>query len=125
MKELLNKNNVIITQAGDYITRELERILTNTARKVKALIIVVADYDGEVKEIFVARKYAGNLTESILYSIKAGADVYIYSTAEYLNYAADIAFKLYKLDDEVMVSLNGKIVDDEAGKEFGKLCCGM
>lgn len=124
MKELLNKNNVIITQAGDYITRELERILTNTARKIKALIIVVADYDGEVKEIFVARKYAGNLTESIFYSIKAGVDVYIYSPAEYLNYAADIAFKLYKLDGEVMVSINGSIVDDEA-ERIGKLCCGL
>ncbi len=125
MKELLNAENVIIARTGDIITTNLEHKLTNAARKARGLIVVIADYNGEIKEIFVARKYAGNLTESAISAIKDGADVYIYSSAEFLNYANDVAFRLYKLDGEVLVSINGKIVDDEAGKEFGKLCCGL
>lgn len=124
MKFVVSKKLNLKIAAGEFLTPATEVKLKRAAREYQTVIAVVAYYIGEVKEVFVVCQHMDNVLETLLRATDGNSDVYFYTGAENWQYCRKLAFQMYKADNLMTVSINGKVVEDEE-RRAQEICFGL
>lgn len=113
MKSVQSKKANLILNAGDFLSPVIESKLKRAAYSHKVTLIVIATDSGMVKEILKLEPY-GIEENKILKAIGKNGDVYVYTHNDWHGYTDKLARKLYKKNNKLVVSVDGKIIDDKS-----------
>lgn len=112
MKSVQSKKVNLVLSAGDFLNPVIEAKLKRAAYCHKVTLIVIATDSGMVKEILKLEPY-GIEENKILKAIGKNGDVYVYTHNDWHGYTDKLARRLYKKNNKLVVSVDGKIIDDE------------
>lgn len=106
-------------KAGDILTKDTRKKLKLAADKFNLSIFVVANYNGEITEIFVIKGWVKEFEQNIIKACVGSGEVEVFTSLMWFEDVKNLIYKLYKKDDNIFAYVNNKIVDEIEAVIFG------